>query len=52
MGLNSDATGKVEDLEKNEEVKDYFEKAVQNEEAVKFLVDNAVQVEPKEDKEK
>ena len=32
---------KVEDLEKNEDVKDYFEKAVQNEEAVKFLVENA-----------
>jgi trigger factor len=40
---------KVEDLEKNEDVKDYFEKAVQNEEAVKFLVENAKKVAAKKE---
>ena len=43
---------KVEDLEKNEEVKDYFEKAVQNEEAVKFLVENAKKTPAKKDEKK
>jgi len=34
----------VEELEKNEEVKEYFNKVSQNEQAVKFLVDNAKKV--------
>ena len=37
---------KVEELEKNEDIKDYLSKASKNEQAVKLLVDNAKFVNP------